>query len=651
MQTITVLPIVRGSLKGMLTYFAKESISVGSVIMVPIRNRDVPALVIEVKEVADMKTALKSSDFPIRKITRMRPKRLWTPQFIHAAEKTAYHFAHGFGETLLSLTPKTILDAEIDGALKNTEGSITSSISSAKPTVSAIQENAEHRMESYQRHIRESFVRGESIFICLPSSEDVLRVAETLRHGIEDYVFAIHNNATRKSVIELWGKICNEAHAVVVVGTPQYLTLPRFFKTIIVDEEQARSWCTVARPHIDLRIFIEHYARETGSHLIFGAPILRPEIHVRLSDGSISEWGRVALHARLPSRSEQPLITSIIDPRLEEKETRERTGKRVFKMISEHTQTNIAEAIRLNESVVLITARKGLAPITVCSDCGTVIRCPECDTPLVIHKRENNLRVFTCHSCGFMRAPEENDHEICPSCKGWRLEGLGVGTEQIEEAIKKAFPETPCFVFDGDRIKTPAQARKLFAQFKNNKKDQKGAILIATPMVVPYLKEVDHTVVISIDSLFAIPDFRMHERIFALILALRERTAKTLIIQTRTDDTTLFVQAIEGNLVDFMESELALRKAFSYPPFGTIIKITIRGKRDAIAFEIENLKTYLSEYAPLAPNTVAREPRGVFRMHLILKLAHDAYPDDTLIGKLRALPTQFTVEVNPDHLL
>ena len=51
-----------------------------------------------------------------------------------------------------------------------------------------------------------------------------------------------------------------------------------------------------------------------------------------------------------------------------------------------------------------------------------------------------------------------------------------------------------------------------------------------------------------IDSLFAIPDIRMSERIFALVLALREKTTKTLIIQTRADDTTIFEQALAGDL-------------------------------------------------------------------------------------------------------
>ena len=143
----------------------------------------------------------------------------------------------------------------------------------------------------------------------------------------------------------------------------------------------------------------------------------------------------------------------------------------------------------------------------------------------------------------------------------------------------------------------------------------------------------------------------MSERIFALVLALREKTTDTLLIQTRADDTTIFEQALTGDLLKFTENELAIRKAFSYPPYGTIIKITLRGKRAEIASEMERLKAFLETYSPIVPGSIAKEPKNIFRMHMILKLAEGNWPNNELLGKLRALPMQFTIEVNPDHLL
>lgn len=639
MVILTVAPIVRGALQGSLSYFSKETVPLGAVIMVPIRTREVPALVLESKSVSDAKSALKSSEYALRKITRLKPHRVWNNAFIKAAEETARFSAQGLGETLLALTPKTILDAHIEGVLEEA-GNPTQKKSPSSKKIFAIQSDTVTRLMAYQKLVRESFARHESVFICVPTLEEVERLEHELGHGIKEYTYAFHSTLTKKRLLEKWQVALNEKHAILVIGTPQYLALPRTFNTIVLDEEHSRSWKTLARPLLDMRVFAEAYATLKGSTLIFGAPILRPETHKRIQAGLIGEFNRIN------NRTIAEIKTGIIDPRIEEQHIRKMTGKRTLQIVGDEIRTLIEEAQKNNTHTFLLASRKGLSPITACGDCGTIIRCEECDTPLVIHKQGEG-RVFSCHSCGLIRTPESGEHETCPTCAGWRLEPLGIGIERIEEEVAELFPDAPRFVFDGDRVKTRTQARKIIAQFEGSR----GGILIGTPMTVPYITSVENTAIISIDSLFAIPDFRMNERIFALILALREKTKRILLVQTRMDDTTLLDQAQKGDLLGFTKKELNLRKTFSYPPYGTIIKVTLRGKRTELPSELERLKTYLTEYNPLSPQTIIREPKNLFRMHIILKLADGMWPDNTLYTKLRALPPQFTVEVNPDHLL
>ncbi len=657
MQIITVAPIVRGALQGTLTYFAKDPVEVGALIMVPVRTREVPALVIEVKQVADVKSSIKTSDYAIRKITRMKPRHVWNKAFLKAALETANFSAQGLGETLLSVTPKAILDAHIEGELD--EPTQAQHRKHGVQGALAIQMPSRERIQAYTSFVRESFARNESVFICLPTEDDVIRVSDDLKRGIEDYTFIFHSTLTKKRLLERWRGALENKHAILVIGTPQYLSLLRYFKTIILDEEHVRSWKTVVRPLIDMRILAENYARNIGSNIIFGAPILRPETHKGIKEHKIQEFIRIQSHTY------KDIATEILDPRIEEKNIKERTGKRTVQILIEKIRTLIEKAQERKENVVLICARKGLSPITACGDCGTLVKCPACYTPLVIHKKaairseEQNTRIFSCHSCGFVRLPEDGTHESCVNCGGYRLDALGIGIERIGDELTLLFPGAPFFIFDGDRVKTRSQAHKLCAQFEKSS----GAILIATPMAIPYLKKTNHTAIISIDSLFAIPDFRMNERIFALILALREKTSQTLLVQTRTDDTTLLKQALSGNLSEFTEQELNLRKVFSYPPYGTIIKITLLGKKMEIPEEMGRLKNFLGEFSPIAPNTMSRASskifqrkttgviQNIFRMHMILKLKEDTWPNEKLLAKLRALPPQFTIEVNPDHLL
>lgn len=640
MQIITVAPIARGALKSALTYFSKEPIAVGMVVVVPIRTREAPAIVLESREATVEKSALKSSDFAIRKITRAKPRRIWLPAFLKAVEATANLSAQKFGETLLALTPKAILDAHLDGDLS--EPKIIQS--EGRHETLAIQGSTSIRYEAYKRLVRESFARHESVYICVPTEEDVLRASQEIGHGIESYTFALHSSITKKKALEMWKNIPKEEHAVLVIGTAQYLSIPRYFKTVVLDEEHSHAWKTISRPLLDLRVFVEECARACESKFIIGAPILRAETQERIKNGYVGEWNRIALHAR------EEIQTLLVDPRKEEKFVREKTGLRNMILVTKELRELLNGAFEKGERVLLLSARKGLAPVTTCGDCGALVRCPECDTPLVIHKKESltgQSQIFVCHACGFMRVPENNVNETCPNCGGWKLQGVGIGIDRIDDEIKKLFPKATRFVLDSDRAKTRAQAKKIVEQFEKSD----SGILIATPMAVPLLTSVNNTAIISIDSLFAIPDIRMSERIFALILALREKTTGTLLIQTRADDTVLFEQALAGNLADFTESEIAIRKVFSYPPYGTIMKITLRGKRAEVSSEMERLKTFLADYAPIVPGTIAREPKNVFRMHMILKLAEGNWPNNELLAKLRALPMQFTVEVNPDNLL
>lgn len=640
MQIITVAPIARGALQGALTYFSKEPIARGMVVVVPIRTREVPAIVLECREVSEERSSIRSSDYAIRKITRAKPRRIWLPSFLKAIEKTADLSAQKNGEVLLALTPRAILDAHLEGLLK--EPVITEEIS--KFEIFATQGSTKIRYEEYQRLVRESFARHESVFICVPTEDDVLRITKEIGRGILDYTFSLHSSTSKKKIIELWKNISKEEHAVLVVGTAQYLALPNRFKTVVLDEEHSHAWKTISRPLLDLRVFVEEYARANGCKLIIGAPILRAETHARISSGRIGEFGRIAQHAR-----EHTKIV-LVDPRKEEKSIRGKTGRREMALVSKELMELLQNASKHGERVLLLAARKGLAPVTTCGDCGTLIRCPECDTPLVVHKKESstgNTQIFVCHGCGLIRAPENNVNETCPNCKGWKLQGVGVGIDRIDDEIARLFPKTSRFILDSDRAKTRAQAKIIIEKFEKSD----SGILIATPMALSLLSSVDNTAVISIDSLFAIPDIRMSERIFALVLALREKTKKTLLIQTRADDTTIFDQALAGELSKFTENELEIRKAFSYPPYGTIIKITIRDKRALVQQEMERLKTFLESYAPIVPGTIAKEPKNIFRMHMILKLAEGNWPNKELLGKLRALPMQFTIEVNPNNLL
>jgi primosomal protein N' len=56
-----------------------------------------------------------------------------------------------------------------------------------------------------------------------------------------------------------------------------------------------------------------------------------------------------------------------------------------------------------------------------------------------------------------------------------------------------------------------------------------GSILLGTEMMLQYIHEkVENSVIISLDSLFSLPDFRIQEKILSMLITLRSHTPSRL---------------------------------------------------------------------------------------------------------------------------
>ena len=89
--------------------------------------------------------------------------------------------------------------------------------------------------------------------------------------------------------------------------------------------------------------------------------------------------------------------------------------------------------------------RRGYAPTLLCTACGWVAPCRDCDARLTVHLRRGRLR---CHHCGADAALPER----CPQC-GFAVKPVGQGTERIEETLAALFPGAPCIRLDRDVVR------------------------------------------------------------------------------------------------------------------------------------------------------------------------------------------------------
>lgn len=314
-----------------------------------------------------------------------------------------------------------------------------------------------------------------------------------------------------------------------------------------------------------------------------------------------------------------------------------------FSTISKQAEKLIEWNRERNENLFIFGVRKGLAPLTVCGDCGTVASCSVCSSAVVLHSGpEENF--FQCHTCGKKRGAKEK----CKHCDSWKLVTLGVGIELIEKEIKAKFPDVKTFRIDAQSVTTHKKALEIANKFYSTP----GSVLIGTEMALLYLnKKIENAVVASIDPLFSLPDFRVGEKVLSILLKIRTIAKENFVLQTRDPEKKLFDYAIKGNLADFYREEVEEREAFKYPPFSVFIKITLQGEEKAVESEMAKLPALFAPYETDIFPAFTKKVRGRHVMHALIKIPENKWVDKTVLKNLRSLPPQFMTKVDPESIL
>ncbi len=631
MYLVEIIPIARGITREKLTYFSIEAPPIGSVVSIPLRNKKGKGIVSDIKNAREERSEIRSAEFEIKKIDTFSPKEIVPRSFSTIAQELATYYATTTGSVLWNLLPKTIIDNHT--ALPEFITSSTPSPIGHTRTV-IVRAATEERISNYRAAIREHFAKTKSAYLCTPTIEDAEQLARELSRGIEGYTYILHSELPRKKLLETWLAIAAEPHPVLIIGTALFLCAPRQdIGLIVIERENSRAYRMQSRPYIDMRRVATTYAHHIGAKIMRGDIVVSTESWYSSQE---NEFGTIEYR---DERSERTPKLSIVDMgtyKLEE--------KKPFRTISDELHELIKTTIRDKKRLFLFTPRKGLYPTTVCGDCGTVALCKKCSAPVVVHSGSTeNEYLFVCHHCGTTRPTEER----CQHCDSWKLAALGVGIERVFEDLQRDYPEASISILDKNTESTRARARKHIERFN----ETQGAILLGTEYALLYLTEIESSAAVSLDSLFLIPDFRMHERILGILATIQSKTRSNFLIQTRTPTHALFGHLAKKTFRDFYNSELEDRRNLKYPPFSLYIKITRKGKKENVEADIAELQRKLSDYDPLSYPGRIEKIRGTYIMHLLINLDPADWVDEDLRKKLASLPHHWTIQVDPDSLL
>ena len=110
MYVITVMPISRKIGKETLTYFYNEDIVLGSLVSVPVRNKNIPGIVLSSVSAIEMRSEIKNMPFIVKKIDVRKRDLFFSESFIKAVKEASLWFASPEGSLIGSLTHRSLFE-------------------------------------------------------------------------------------------------------------------------------------------------------------------------------------------------------------------------------------------------------------------------------------------------------------------------------------------------------------------------------------------------------------------------------------------------------------------------------------------------------------------------------------------------------------
>ena len=662
MKIVTVIPLDKGSFRTELTYFTAKDVKNGSIVSIFLRNKKILGLVISCQDVTNTKSGIKNMPFQLKKIVEIKEHSIFRNEFLESALELSSYFVSPKNIGVASFIP-AIFREKYDEIVKfskknknissekNTKKELTNTSGNIKTEKLLLQAQLEDRISFYKTLIRGYFALKKSVFIVFPTEYDIEIFQQALSKGIENFTFSMHGGLKPKKIIEKYEQIVNSAHGVLILGTAQYLSIPRTdLGAIIVEHENSDVYKMFPRPHFDLRIFAEVYASKINVKFILADTLLRYETIARKEIDGLSEVYPLSFRTNFDEA-----MINIVNPNPHKEEEAQNSSKNSFKIFSEKSIEEIQHSLKNKKNIFIFSLRKGLATHTICKDCNETINCEKCLAPVVLYlSRDNKKRMFVCNKCNTEKEPEIK----CANCGGWNLMPLGIGTDTVLAEIKNEFPKIKIFKLNRESVKTDKEAEKITKEFEKNS----GSILVGTEMAFFYLKaKVDLSIVASFDSLWSIPNFKMSEKIIQLLLSILSKTEKKLIIQTKNKNDPALLAVKSENLLHFIREELEDRKNLNYPPFKRFIKITFLGDKTESIKARQTLKELLKEYNPEIFSGFVPKNKNQYVTNALIKIETKKWSlpelsvgssvDQNLKNLLSSLPPSFEVSVDPENLL
>jgi primosomal protein N' (replication factor Y) len=469
------------------------------------------------------------------------------------------------------------------------------------------------KTEIYMKLFARALEEGKSSVFLMPEISLTPQMEKRLKIHFGDAIAIWHSKLTKKRRTETLEKIRN-GEVRIVAGPRSALFLPLHeIGLIVVDEEHDDSYKAHQRPRYHARDLALFMGKKLGAKVVLGSATPSAVTFARQSVVRIKE----------------PYI---------------RTKKRyIFEAGGCRLTPAMFEAIerhhRAGGQILVFLPTRANFKYLYCDNCGYTVECPFCSVGMSLHRYR---RVVQCHYCNYA----EKIPESCPKC-GAMIRADRIGTAEVVEQLGERFPDIRIQQFDKDTITTAGKLQKALDKFAKKETD----ILVGTQMLAKGHDYADITlaIVLGLDYVLALPDYRARERAQSLFVQLAGRAGRareaTVIVQTNQPE---FFSEYIGDYEKFLNEELTHREGL-YPPTMHLCRLLFASREEAKGLaEVQRVKAWIERFGRVEIVGAGKAPiekiAGRFRFNILLRSPNRA----DLLRVVKAVDDgSFEVDMDP----
>ena len=467
------------------------------------------------------------------------------------------------------------------------------------------------KTEIYLRAAEDVVKRGGQVIVLVP---EIALTPQTVRRFLNRFpgqVGLVHSKLSEGERYDTWRR-ARAGKLKVIIGARSALFAPLpNIGLIVADECHDSSFHQAEPPFYHAVDVAQTYARLCGAVCVLGSAT--PTIEQRFKSET-NQLHKLDLPKRIVESGLPPV--HIVDMRDELK-----AGQRGI--FSRLLLRELESTLQRGEQAILFLNRRGTSTYVFCRDCGHVLKCPNCDTPLTFHTEDKER--LLCHHCGY----ERGKPKTCPQCGGKQIREFGLGSEKVEAEVNALFPKARTLRWDWDTTRQKDAHEMILTHFANHKAD----VLVGTQMLA---KGLDLPMVTLVGIVLAdvglhLPDPFAAERVFQVLTQVAGRAGRgerggKVVLQT-FDPANQVIQSAAGHDVDgFYQHELENRKRLGYPPFARLVRLEFRSDDQASAEkEAKRVAEKLSIVHRPSSNVIGPVPcffskvAGLYRWQIILR--------------------------------